>query len=315
MSAYLTAPTISTNWWAEKAPGEMLTWSENIGPYVLATDVIAQVEASIAPSGAGELTIAAVNAIGQTLYLTLLGGQPRQIYTVSFVVATAAGAVYEPILKIGVRAVLRTDQPQTPPSAGSGLVALWPPYYTGLTASAGTVAVIDSAGWPTSPTGLPAGAVWLDSGIANAVTPVTAVPAQPVFIGCLRSIDLLAIGASGLPQYDPQLANQIWLNGSVLTVSAGSVTGLSSVGVVATVVDTVGWPTSPSGLQPGALWLNGAWINVVPGYTPNVIAPVFAAFLTSAQLLAYGGSILPTTDPGVAGQYWINGVVVQISQG
>jgi hypothetical protein len=313
-------PSDRPTWWASKGPLETLTWAETITPYVNATENIAQIEATITPSGTGELSISAVSVTGQTIDLTLNNGQPGRVYTINFVVTMSDGSRYQPTAQIGCRNTTPAGWPPPPPqNPGPGTPAIWPPYYTGLTLDGVAVTVISTTGWPTSPAGLGAGAVWVNgtAGWINAVLPVTPTPAQPLFAGLLRSTDLLSLGAACLPQYDPQITGQLWLNGVAVVASLGSFTGLAANGSVATVTNTADWPTSPEGLPAGAVWVNGSsgWINVVAGFTSASLAPTFAGFLTSVELLAYGASILPTTDPVVAGQYWVNGSVVSISTG
>lgn len=86
-------------------------------------------------------------------------------------------------------------------------------------------------------------------------------------------------------------------------------------GVIIQLVDQTGWPTSPDGLLPGAMWLNGDWVNVVPGLVPILGVPMFYGLTTSDQLLLLGGLYLPTSDPMVAGQFWVNGTVLCQSTG
>jgi hypothetical protein len=122
---FCTTPSLKPTWWASKAPLEYLTWAETITPYVDPTEEIQSVSASIAPSGSGEMTATAISIFGQTLSLTLQGGQPRRVYVVQFVVTMTSGAVYQLTVNIGVRAVLPTDQPQIPPVPGFGTAITW----------------------------------------------------------------------------------------------------------------------------------------------------------------------------------------------
>jgi hypothetical protein len=74
------------------------------------------------------------------------------------------------------------------------------------------------------------------------------------------------------------------------------------------------YPVSPSGLAAGSVWYNGGAISVVPGVTPNPVAPpVYFAGLDPLTLLAEGGGNLPLTNPSNTGQLWNNGGVVSIS--
>jgi hypothetical protein len=76
-----------------------------------------------------------------------------------------------------------------------------------------------------------------------------------------------------------------------------------------------GYPASPSGLAPGAVWWNGGTIAVIPGITPNPTAPkLYLTTTTPAQLMFTGGGNLPLTPP-TAGtqQLWNNGGAVCVA--
>lgn len=103
-------------------------------------------------------------------------------------------------------------------------------------------------GWPTSPAGLPYGAVWAnDTGtVGIAPTPgymggqvnasqfdlgqfnvgmqgYTPTPgAPPLFFGSITAEALLAIGGGNLPLTDPVVMNQLWNNGGEVAISDGS---------------------------------------------------------------------------------------------
>lgn len=316
MSWCLEGCLTAGNWWTEKAPYDTHVWSEVITPFVgSSTEVVAQVLASVAPCGAGELAITAIGVSGQTISLTLTSGQPRRIYTIQFLVTMSNGQVYDMTLNIRVRPLQWADQPQVAPVSGFGTPVIWPPYYSGMLASQAWLEVVNTFDWPASDTGLNPGQVFLNGSLVGIVPGAGSVPAQPLFFGMLRSTDLLALGATPLPLYDPQVSNQLWQNSSIVAISQGSYTGLAANGSVLTVIDTTGWPTSSSGLNPGQLWLNGNAANMVLGATYSGTAPVFLGFISSAELLAFTGAILPITDPGVAGQLWANGTVLNISAG
>lgn len=76
--------------------------------------------------------------------------------------------------------------------------------------------------YPTSPTGLPAGAVW-DNGLTISIIPgITPNPAAlPVFFGSVTAATLLAIGGGDFPLSDPHTLNQLWNNGGLTCVSGG----------------------------------------------------------------------------------------------
>jgi hypothetical protein len=90
---------------------------------------------------------------------------------------------------------------------------------------------------------------------------------------------------------------------------------LSSDGGLLTMPAPGGYPTSPAGLAPGAVWYNGGTISVVPGVTPNPSAPaLLLASTTSTQLLFLGGGNLPLTNPGVGStKLWNNGGSVAVA--
>lgn len=74
------------------------------------------------------------------------------------------------------------------------------------------------------------------------------------------------------------------------------------------------YPTSATGLAPGAVWDSAGVIKVVPGVTPDPHAPPLMFATTDPnQLLTLGGGNLPTTNPGVTGQLWNNSGTVSIS--
>lgn len=219
----VAAPTPRPNWWPPKGPAETLVWSENVAGYVLPTDVITEVEASIAPSGSGELQMASISVLGQTVSLELTGGQPRRIYIVQMLITTALGNEYQVIVNIGVRAVLPTDWPPVAPSPGFGPPIIWPIADSGLALDGAALSVTDTAGWPTSAASLPPGALWLNGAFVSVVPGGPAANSLlPLAFGGITAAQLLASGGSAnLPIVDPLITNQLWLNGSIVCVSAG----------------------------------------------------------------------------------------------
>ncbi len=69
-----------------------------------------------------------------------------------------------------------------------------------------------------------------------------------------------------------------------------------------------GYPTDPAGLLPGAIWSNGLFVVVVPGISPDPLAPPVYFGTPPDVLLALGGGNLPLLPP-LAGslQIWNNG--------
>ena len=90
---------------------------------------------------------------------------------------------------------------------------------------------------------------------------------------------------------------------------------LSNDGGWLVVSNAANWPSSSVSLPAGAVWSNGALATVVPGITPNPLAPpVFFGNITAAALLALGGGNLPLTNPGPgSGQLYNQGGVVAIA--
>lgn len=83
---------------------------------------------------------------------------------------------------------------------------------------------------------------------------------------------------------------------------------------VLTLAKALYFPTSSAGLPPGAVWLSGSLVYVVPGATPEAGAsPLLFASTDPNMLLTLGGGNLPTSNPGVTGQLWNNAGVVNIS--
>jgi len=73
--------------------------------------------------------------------------------------------------------------------------------------------------YPTSPVGLPAGAVWYNGG-AVSVIPGGSGTGSPVYFGSITAAGLLALGGGGLPTSNPNNLNQLWNNGGVISISA-----------------------------------------------------------------------------------------------
>jgi uncharacterized protein YmfQ (DUF2313 family) len=101
---------------------------------------------------------------------------------------------------------------------------------------------------------------------------------------------------------------------TVLTFDYGSGL-LDDGGVLILATPPAGYPTSMGGLSPGALWSNGGVVSVVPGATPNPLAPpVIYSDTSAAALLALGGANLPLTAPPLnSSQLWNSGGEVWIA--
>lgn len=81
-------------------------------------------------------------------------------------------------------------------------------------------------------------------------------------------------------------------------------TGLGDDGGFLILLNPIGYPTTPVGLSPGAVWSNAGFVCVVLPTTPNPAAPpVLFGSTTSLQLLLLGGGNLPIA-PNVTNQLW-----------
>jgi hypothetical protein len=292
----------------------LVSYGLDLSQVVPSGDPIANLTLAARPSGAGELTVTALSVAGTLATFTARPGVPGRSYLLEALATGVSGLVYPARFQSWVDRAFAVYPPAAPQSDGPGLVAAWPSYYTGLILNGNALTVVDPTNWPTDNAGLPPGAVWLNGSLVNAV-PSAAAVGQALFATLTRATDLLAAGAAFLPVTDPGVLNQLWVNGAVVMASTGNLTGLAAVGTAVTPTDETPWPTAPDGLPPGAIWLNGSFLNAVPGYAAAPTAPVFLGFLTGAELLAYGAVILPLADPGVAGQLWFNGVMVCVSTG
>ena len=93
---------------------------------------------------------------------------------------------------------------------------------TGLGNNSGVLQVLNATGWPTSSTGLAAGALWTASGGADVKPGATPNPtAPPVIYGYTTSGALLALGGGNLPTSDPANLDQLWNNAGIVCVSSG----------------------------------------------------------------------------------------------
>lgn len=85
----------------------------------------------------------------------------------------------------------------------------------------GVLHVSSAAGWPTSASGLPAGFLWSNSGVATIV--VGSVPdpsAPPVYYPGISAHGLLALGGGNLPlSAGPTGSGQLWNNSNIINVS------------------------------------------------------------------------------------------------
>ena len=89
----------------------------------------------------------------------------------------------------------------------------------------------------------------------------------------------------------------------------------NNAGVLSLIPGTPGYATSAAGLPAGSVWSNSGAVAVVPGITPNPLAPaVYFGSIASSQLLTLGGGNLPLTGATVgSGQLWNNSGEIAIS--
>jgi hypothetical protein len=81
-----------------------------------------------------------------------------------------------------------------------------------------------TTGYPTSPNGLAAGAVWSNGGLVSIVPGSTPNPAAPpVYFGSVTAAGLLALGGGNLPTSSAGLAvGQLWNDGGVVAIASGA---------------------------------------------------------------------------------------------
>jgi hypothetical protein len=86
-------------------------------------------------------------------------------------------------------------------------------------------------------------------------------------------------------------------------------------GWLSVLVPPAGYPSSPIGLPPGAVWNNGLAISVVPGIVPKPNAPaLYFGQITAGALLSMGGGNLPLANPGIGTQQlWNDGGVISVA--
>ena len=101
----------------------------------------------------------------------------------------------------------------------------WMPLYSdttvaGLSDVGGVLHVDPGFGWPVSSSGLVAGDLWSDAGVARCVGPTSPYAgAQPVFLDQTGAAALLMLGGADLPLLAPRAADQIWNDGGTLKVT------------------------------------------------------------------------------------------------
>jgi hypothetical protein len=76
-------------------------------------------------------------------------------------------------------------------------------------------------GYPTSPTGLTAGALWSNGGLVSVAGTTTPSPsASPVFFGAISDLTLLALGGANLPLSNPGAGTQqLWNSSGIVYIA------------------------------------------------------------------------------------------------
>ena len=118
------------NFFPAKYPFAKLDYTLNIFPAINPdNDFVYSVAVSAAPSSTGELVLIGVTINDWSFTLTEMGGQPRRLYTLQFIVTMTNGRVCEFLVYQGVNAQLPTDQPQpvATPGFGAPVTAVWIP--------------------------------------------------------------------------------------------------------------------------------------------------------------------------------------------
>lgn len=203
----------------------------------------------------------------------------------------------------------------------------------------GEISLYNGASWGSAILGIshdPSALAWDASGNIWASTAENDLYS---FSGTVASGNIEQLSYEIIPDYSGQVTGTIlglssltWFSGILYatTLFAGAVVKLGAltanlvnnggfIGVIygypASFSEQV-YPVSDTGLMAGAVWDNGDFVSIVPGITPNPLAPaVFYGSITGAQLLALGGGNLPLSDPHVVNQLWNNGGFVCVSSG
>ena len=85
----------------------------------------------------------------------------------------------------------------------------------------GVLQLSHPSGYPTSPSGLSAGALWDNGGVVSVIPGITPNPAAPpVYFGVINPTALLSLGGGNLPLSSPAGgSNQLWNNGGVVSIA------------------------------------------------------------------------------------------------
>lgn len=112
--------------WPIAASGMTLDYSVDVSALLAdVSDTLATVKVSASPSGSGELSLIALQAVGGVITVWASNGVAGRAYRVRFICITAAGRTFE------VYAYLKLDFNEavfpliTPPSSGYGAPIMW----------------------------------------------------------------------------------------------------------------------------------------------------------------------------------------------
>ncbi len=85
----------------------------------------------------------------------------------------------------------------------------------------GALQVASAAGYPTSSSGLSAGALWSNGGVVSVAGTTTPSPTAPaVYFNTISAASLLALGGANLPLSNPGIGTSIlWNNGGVVSIA------------------------------------------------------------------------------------------------
>lgn len=85
----------------------------------------------------------------------------------------------------------------------------------------GVLQLSQPSNYPTSPSGLSAGALWDNGGVVSVISGVMPNPsAPPVYFGIINPAALLSLGGGNLPLTSPASgSNQLWNNGGVVSIA------------------------------------------------------------------------------------------------
>lgn len=112
-------------WIPMKLPGATRTYALDVAAFIRPEDIFQQITVQAAPSGAGELALSDLSAIGDTMYFTTSAGVSTRIYTLKFIVTCFTDQVYEFLVYQGVPRELPGYSVPVAPSPGFGAAVVW----------------------------------------------------------------------------------------------------------------------------------------------------------------------------------------------